>query len=97
MYVEKINMISAISNQGRCHFLCYEENMTQQRFIDFMERLVKDTDRKVLFIVDNLKVHHGKTMHLCCSVNGNAAVMASLIPVRPSEQRISMSFMRLST
>lgn len=23
-------------------------------------RLVKDTDRKVLFIVDNLKVHHGK-------------------------------------
>lgn len=53
-------MISAISNQGRCHFLCYEENMTQQRFIDFMERLVKGTDRKVLFIVDNLKVHHGK-------------------------------------
>ena len=58
--VEKINMISAISNQGSCHFLCYEENMTQQRFIDFMERLIKDTDRKVLFIVDNLKVHHGR-------------------------------------
>ena len=34
--------------------------MTQQRFTDFMERLVKDTDRKVLLIVDNLKVHHGK-------------------------------------
>lgn len=58
--VEKINMISAISNQGSCHFLCYEENMTQQRFIEFMERLIKDTDRKVLFIVDNLKVHHGR-------------------------------------
>ena len=58
--VEKINMISAISNQGTCHFLCYAENMTQQLFIDFMERLVKETDRKVLFIVDNLKVHHGK-------------------------------------
>ena len=57
---EKINMISAINNQGSCHFLCYEENMTQQRFIDFMERLVKEADRKVLFIVDNLKVHHGK-------------------------------------
>lgn len=58
--MEKINMISAINNQGGCHFLCYEENMTQQRFIDFMGRLVKDADRKVLFIVDNLKVHHGK-------------------------------------
>ena len=34
--------------------------MTQQRFIDFIRRLVKDTGRKVLFIVDSLKVHHGK-------------------------------------
>lgn len=25
-----------------------------------MEHLVKETDRKVLFIVDNLKVHHEK-------------------------------------
>lgn len=58
--IEKINMVSAISSQGTCHFLCYDENMTQQLFIDFMERLVNDTDRKVLFIVDNLKVHHGK-------------------------------------
>ena len=58
--IEKINMISAINNQGTCHFLCYEETMTQQLFIDFMERLVNETDRKVLFIVDNLKVHHGK-------------------------------------
>ena len=58
--IEKINMISAIDNYGSCRFMCYEENMTQQLFIDFLERLVQDADRKVLFIVDNLKVHHGK-------------------------------------
>lgn len=58
--VEKISMISAISNQGTCHFLCYDENITQQRFINFMERLVKGKDRKVLFIVNNLKVYHGE-------------------------------------
>lgn len=58
--IEKINMVSAITNHGTCRFMCYEENMTQQLFIDFMKRLVKDADRKVLFIVDNLKVHHGK-------------------------------------
>ncbi len=58
--IEKINMISAITNHGTCRFMCYEENMTQQLFIDFMGRLIKDADRKVLFIVDNLKVHHGK-------------------------------------
>ena len=58
--MEKINMISAIDNYGHCRFQCYEENMTQQRFIEFLEKLVADADRKVLFIVDNLKVHHGK-------------------------------------
>ena len=58
--VEKINMISAINAQGTCRFMCYEDSMTQQRFIEFMTRLVHDSDRKVLFVVDNLKVHHGK-------------------------------------
>ena len=58
--IEKINMISAISSSGKCRFMCYRENMTQQRFIDFMRRLVKDSDRKVLLIVDNLRGHHGK-------------------------------------
>ena len=57
---EKINMISAIDTYGFCRFLCCEANMTQQLFIEFLERLVQDADRKVLFIVDNLKVHHGK-------------------------------------
>lgn len=58
--IEKINMISAINNQGTCRFMCYEDNMTQQRFIEFMKRLIRDAGRKVLFIVDNLRVHHGR-------------------------------------
>ena len=31
------------------------------------------------------------TMQRCCSVFGNAAVIASFIPVSPSEQRIRIS------
>ena len=57
---EKINMISAISNIGLCRFMCYEDSMTQQGFIEFMKRLVNDAKKKVFLIVDNLKVHHGK-------------------------------------
>ena len=41
-------------------FKNYLLTVPKQLFIDFMKRLVKDADRKVLFIVDNLKVHHGK-------------------------------------
>jgi len=56
----KINMIAAINNQGKLRFMLYRDNMNQQRFIDFLVRLIKDAGKKVFFIVDNLKVHHGK-------------------------------------
>jgi len=57
---ERVNMISAITNKGSLKFMIYDEKMTQQRLIEFMERLISDSTRKVFFIVDNLKVHHGK-------------------------------------
>jgi transposase len=56
----RINMISAISNQGKVRFMFYKENMNSQRLIVFMTRLIKDTGRKVYLILDNLKVHHSK-------------------------------------
>jgi transposase len=57
---ERVNMISAITNQGHVCFMVYEEKMNQQLFIDFMRRLIRESERKVFFIVDNLRVHHGK-------------------------------------
>jgi transposase len=55
----RMNMISAITNQGSVRFMVYEQTMNQQLLIDFMRRLVKDSDRKVFLILDNLRVHHG--------------------------------------
>lgn len=57
---EKINMISAISRQGHCNFMCYRQTMTQQLLIEFLSRLIKSYDRKIFLLLDNLKVHHGK-------------------------------------
>lgn len=56
---ERVNMVSAINNYGTLRFMFYDEKMTQQRFIEFMKRLVADAKGKVFLIVDNLKVHHG--------------------------------------
>ena len=58
----RVNMISAISNQGKVRFMMYRETMTTQILIKFMTRLVKDADRKVFLILDNLKVHHSKAV-----------------------------------
>ena len=57
---ERVNMISAISSQGSVRFMVYRESMDQRRLIQFMQRLVHTSDRKVFLILDNLKVHHGK-------------------------------------
>ena len=81
--IEKINMISAITNHGTCRFMCYEENMTQQLFIDFMERLIKEADRKVLFIVDNLKVHHGKIVKEWLDTHKDAIELFYTSPYSP--------------
>ena len=55
----RINMISAINNRGKVRFMIYKENMNQQTLIEFLERLIKDSPKKVFLILDNLKVHHG--------------------------------------
>ena len=57
---ERINMISAITNQGHVRFMVYEEAMNQQILIDYFKRLTAESNRKIFFIMDNLRVHHGK-------------------------------------
>ena len=51
------SMIAAVSNRGLMRFMLYEGALNADRFIAFLRRLIKDAGRKVLLIVDNLKVH----------------------------------------
>lgn len=57
---EHINMISSVTNQGKVRFMLYQDAMNAKTLIKFMRRLVKDTDRKVFLILDNLRAHHSK-------------------------------------
>lgn len=57
---ESINMMSAITNQGKVRFKFFEGTMKAAILIDFMRRLIKASDRKVFLILDNLRVHHAK-------------------------------------
>lgn len=56
----RINMLSAITKRGKLRFVLYKDNMNAGKLIDFMRRLVRDTERKVFLILDNLRVHHSK-------------------------------------
>lgn len=56
----RINMISAITNTGKSMFALYDESINSERFIDFMQRVIDSSDKKVYLIVDNLRAHHAK-------------------------------------
>ena len=55
-----VNMISTVTNRGKVEFMIYSGTMNAQRLIVFMEQLIKDRQRKVYLILDNLRVHHSK-------------------------------------
>ena len=57
---QRVNMLSAVSSQGKVRFMIYQDTMNQQRLIRFMECLICVSKQKVFLILDNLKVHHGK-------------------------------------
>ena len=56
----KVNMISAITNTGKTMFSLYDESINIDRFIDFLQKVINSSDKKVYMIVDNLRVHHAK-------------------------------------
>jgi transposase len=56
----RVNLISALNNQGKLRFMMYQETMTAKVLIRFMKRLIKDASRKVFLTLDNLRVHHAK-------------------------------------
>ena len=80
---ERVNIVSAINNYGTLRFMFYDENMTQQRFIEFMERLVADAKGKVFLIVDNLKVHYGKIVTKWLAENKDEIELFFIPPYSP--------------
>ena len=57
----RINHISSVTNQGKMRFMIYEGTMTAARFIKWLEQSIKGARwRKIIMIVDNLRVHHSK-------------------------------------
>ena len=54
------NMISAITNQGKVRFRVFDGSMNADILIDFYQRLIRSAKRKVILILDNLRVHHAR-------------------------------------
>ncbi len=64
-----VNMISTVTNKGKVEFMIYSGSMNAERFVEFMQQLIKGKDRKTFLIIDNLRVHHSKIVKKWVSEN----------------------------
>jgi transposase len=58
----KLSMIATVTNQSKTRWMIIDESFNSDRFIEFLEALIKDAGRKVFLILDNLRVHHSKVV-----------------------------------
>jgi transposase len=66
-----VNMISAISAQGKLHFSFLDGNLNSALFIDYLKKLMHDIPGPVFLIVDNYPSHKSKeTMEFVNSTQG---------------------------
>jgi hypothetical protein len=56
------NTISAINNLGKMRFRVFKGSFTQVVMIDFLERLIRDAERKVILIANGHPVHRGRVV-----------------------------------
>jgi transposase len=54
------NMISAITNQGQLNFMVFKGRFISKVFLEFLNRLVRQSKRKVFLIVDRHSVHRSR-------------------------------------
>lgn len=57
-------MVSTITNEGKLRFMLYKGKMTGALFALFLTRLLVGATRKVILIVDRLKVHEAEEVQV---------------------------------
>lgn len=59
---DALRIISTMTNRGKVRWKVFEGAMHAGLLIDFSKWLIKDADRKVVLVLDDLKVHPALTV-----------------------------------
>lgn len=57
---QKLSMIASVTNQGKARWMIIDGAFNHERLIEFFASLIKESDKKIFLILDNLGVHHCK-------------------------------------
>mgnify|MGYP006268357361 CR=1 FL=1 len=77
------NIISAVSNQGTLRFSVFEGGFNQDVMIDFLARLVRDAERKVIVIADGHPAHKGAKLKRWLAAHADACELVLLPAYAP--------------
>jgi transposase len=77
------SMISTLTNRGTLRFMIYDGALNAALFLTFLRRLVKDARRKIVLIVDNLRVHRAKPVTAWVRANRHRIELVYMPPYAP--------------
>jgi transposase len=77
------SVISSLTNRGTLRFMIYDGALNAALFLNFLRRLVKGARRKILLIVDNLRVHRAKRVAAWVQANRHRIELVYLPPYAP--------------
>ena len=80
---DKLSMISAISARGEVAFRIIDGGFNAERFIEFLAALIDAAPRKILLIVDNLRVHKAAAVTAWLEDKQDRIELAFLPPYAP--------------
>lgn len=80
---DKLSMISAISAKGEIAFKVIDGGFNAELFIEFLESLISDAPRKIILIVDNLRVYRAKIVNTWLEDKKDRIELAFLPPYAP--------------
>jgi len=55
-----LSVISTVTNKGQMRWRIFDGALNTDILIDFLRRLIRGADKKIILILDNLRVHHAK-------------------------------------
>jgi transposase len=64
-------------------FALYDESVNVEKFIDFLQKVIESSEKKVYMIVDNLRVHHAKLVTAWIEKHKNRIAIFYLPPYSP--------------
>lgn len=78
-----VNMVSAVSPRGDMKFRVFEGGMNEDRYLEFLVYLWKDTGKPIIVICDNARYHKTQLVQKCAETSGGLVTLVFLPPYSP--------------